>query len=101
MKARVATQGGYIEVESETIKGLFEELAEAQEIFGARECDLCHSKDLVFRVRRPEGYVFYELHCNNCKGQFQFGQTREGGRLFPKKWGPGYSGSGSDDNGVF
>ena len=74
-------------VEGANQASLFEELAEMSAIFCAqRECGCCKSP-YTFSVKRPQGYVYYELKCTNadCGAVFQFGQLKdvEGG-LFPK-----------------
>lgn len=87
MEAQYKTRDGrlVIKVEAEHQKGLFRELAAAQEIFEAEvECGCCHSKELRFRARVVDENEFYELVCH-CGARFEFGQHKKGSSLFPKR----------------
>lgn len=87
MEAQYKTRDGrlVIKVEAEHQKGLFKELAAAQEVFESEaECGCCRSKELRFRVRVVDENEFYELACN-CGARFEFGQHKKGGSLFPKR----------------
>lgn len=87
MEAQYKTRNGrlLIKVEAEHQKGLFKELAAAQEVFESEsECGCCHSQELRFRVRVVDENEFYELACN-CGARFEFGQHKKGGSLFPKR----------------
>ena len=87
MEAQYKTRDGrlVIKVEAEHQKGLFKELAAAQEVFESEaECGCCRSKELRFRVRIVDENEFYELACN-CGARFEFGQHKKGGSLFPKR----------------
>ncbi len=84
MEAQYKTRDGrlVIKVEAEHQKGLFKELAAAQEVFESEaECGCCRSKELRFRVRIVDENEFYELACN-CGARFEFGQHKKGGSLF-------------------
>jgi hypothetical protein len=88
MKAHLRLRGGklVVEVESSTSKDLFRAVAELTAVFEAeRECGCCHSQDLQFRVRTIDGNDYYELFCEDCSAAFNFGQTRNGNSLFPKR----------------
>jgi hypothetical protein len=39
-----------------------------------------------FRVRDVKSFRYYELACENCNARLSFGQLREGGGLFPKRY---------------
>lgn len=72
-----------IEVEAATQVELFEELASAAEVFGERECGLCHS-EAIYPVYRHVGKLeFAEWACPDCGARLSLGNTMEGGRLFP------------------
>lgn len=87
MEAQYKTRDGrlLVKVEAENQKGLFRELAAAQEVFESEsECGCCHSQELRFRVRVVDENEFYELACH-CGARFEFGQHKKGGSLFPKR----------------
>ncbi len=87
MEAQLKTASGRlaIKVEGGTVKELFKQIAAIDEIFNAEhQCGLCQSTDLRFVVRTVDENDYYELRCK-CGGRFQFGQTKKGGSLFPKR----------------
>lgn len=51
----------------------------------------CGSKNLGFKVRRPQegAFTYYGMACRDCRREFSFGQTKTGKRLFPK-WKEGW-----------
>ncbi len=88
MKAHLRIGRLTIEAQGETIKDLFRELATADEVFAAEsECGICGSPDIGMQVRTVDSYQFYELKCKSqdCGAKFAFGQSKNGGGLFPKR----------------
>lgn len=88
MKAHVKSQTGRIvvEVESDTVKGLFEQLAAVQEILDPDPaCGACNSGAVKLRVRTIGKYKYYEMHCESCTASLSYGQQKEGGALFPHR----------------
>ena len=88
MKARLEAHGGrlIIEVDAEDARGIFEQLATAQECLDSdRECGLCNETALRFIVRKKQGFTFHELACVCCCARLAFGQTKEAGLLFPRR----------------
>lgn len=88
MKAHLKALSGKvtIEVQSETAKGLFQELAAAMEIFdGAQCCEMCQSTNLRFNVRIVDSFTFYGLKCE-CGAELSYGIRKDGSGLFPKTW---------------
>lgn len=76
-----------IEVEGDTQKDVFKELASSVEIFGQiSECGKCQSV-AVPRVRIVEDNAYHEAACTNikCRCVLAFGQAKKGGGLFPKR----------------
>ena len=53
-------------------------------------------KNLVWTFRNPQGYEFYGLKDLDSGEELQLGQTKEGGRLFPKDWQEPYHGNPDD-----
>ena len=64
-----------IKVGSDTWKGIFEEIAGAHEVFGEKECGLCHCKDIKPIQRKTkkvtgkkvEVYNYAEYVCQNSE----------------------------------
>ena len=74
-----------VQIESDSVKEVFKELAKFQEIFDEENCQLCKNDNLQFIVRTVEGNDYYELKCNDCFGKLSFGQHKTGNTLFPKR----------------
>lgn len=76
-----------IKFEYETIKELFEQVSEFEEVMGISECAACGSNDIRPSTRKVDDFTFYEMVCNNpdCGCRLQFGQHKKGGGLFPKR----------------
>jgi hypothetical protein len=97
MKATYTSSNGRLQfaVEGATPKELFGELAAIQEVFDAENrCGCCQSDDIHYRLRTSvaksgknagKSFDYYELVCMGCNARFSFGQTQEGGSLFPKR----------------
>ena len=88
MKATYKSANGRLlfEVLGETTKDLFAGVANLQEVFDAEEsCGCCNQTDIRYSHRTVDDYQFYELVCRACGAQFQFGQKKKGGALFPKR----------------
>lgn len=91
MIARVLTpdKRTTVEVESDTMVGLFSAVAEVQDIFGSLTCGGCHSVNVRLGVRpgkTKEGKPFknYEARCRDCGRILRFGQTGDGMHLWAK-----------------
>lgn len=78
-----------IEVEGETQKDLFRELAGATEVFGEPSCGLCGGTYLVpvWRnvTQKNKTFEYPEWRCVGCQAKLSMGCTMEGGRLFPHR----------------
>jgi hypothetical protein len=88
MKAHFRSKNGrlVVEVEGATIKDLFVQLANIQDIFEAEEeCGLCGSNSIRMVTRENDGNKYHELRCLDCGAQFSFGQRKQGGDLFPRR----------------
>ena len=48
----------------------------------------CGKKCLVPKHSTPKGYDYYYVQCLACGYKAQFGQTKEGNKLFFKGWEP-------------
>ncbi|MBT4604105.1 hypothetical protein HOC01_00560 [archaeon] len=83
-----------VELQSESVKDAFKQLAEFQEIFDEKCCGACKNIDLQFVVRTVENNDYYELKCKACFAKLAYGQHKVGGSLFPKRKNP----DGSYDN---
>jgi hypothetical protein len=76
-----------IEVSGETMKDVFAELAELEQVFGVTTCGKCGGDDLSYVVRTVDDNDYYELRCKNstCRARLSFGVNKKGGGLFPKR----------------
>ena len=83
MKATLTTPSLTIELEGGTQKELFKGVAEAQEVFGERQCGKCKSASIHFRVRTVGKYSYYEMSCIDCGAKLAFGQSLDTHSLFP------------------
>jgi len=73
------------EINAEGQKGLFEELADIQEIFSDEPCGKCKGTELKYVVREKDDNKFYEVRCN-CGAKLKFGQHKGSQTtLFPKR----------------
>jgi hypothetical protein len=87
MKVEYTTQNNRlkVEIDANTPKEVFKELASFQEVFAETICGACNSEDLKFQVRTVEGNDYYEMRCKSCFAKLSFGQNKTGGGLFPKR----------------
>ena len=78
-----------IEIEGETQKDLFRELAGVAEVFGEHQCGLCGAAHIVpaFRTvtQAKKSFEYPEWHCLSCGARLALGSMMEGGRLFPHR----------------
>jgi hypothetical protein len=84
MKASMIFGGLTVTAEGDT-KEVFVELAAAAEVFGQNVCGSCGSEHTAPVVRDVDGVTYYEMKCHSCGCTLGFGQTKVGGRLFPRR----------------
>ena len=84
-KVRVQVGKAWIEVDANGVKEAIQALSEYSEVFQELTCGLCQGNNVVPNHRQAKGYDFYEMRCLTCGARLSFGQTKEGGRLFPKR----------------
>lgn len=80
---------GHVKVEGESVKDLFKNAADADDVFGDAECGLCQSPNLRY-VARPASdgkreFTYYEAQCRDCGARLSFGQSQDTKNLFPKR----------------
>lgn len=101
MKAIVPLKNCSIEVEAETQKDLFQQMASAHEVFGEQKCGLCGSANIAPAWRTvtqgKKVYDYPEYHCHGfvkdektgknarCGARLSLGSMMEGGVLFPMR----------------
>lgn len=92
MKVNYKSKNGrlVVELEAESQKGLWAQLAAFQETFEESVCGKCGSDDLKYVVRKTtdgkKEYDYHELRCNKCGAKLAFGVLNDdSGRLFPKR----------------
>ena len=80
-----------VEIEADSHKSLWQQLASFQEVFEESACGKCKGTDLRFAVRKAtdekgKTYEYHELRCNTCKAKLAYGVLDDGkGGLFPKR----------------
>ena len=74
-----------LDVDRETQKEVFKELAAFEEVFGESSCGKCSSENLRFVVRENDGNEYYEIRCVDCGARLAFGSHKKGGGLFPRR----------------
>ena len=86
MSFTITTKNG-IQVSGDTMKDVFTQLADLQEVFGITQCGKCENDDLQYTVRTVDDNDYYELRCKNlsCRARLSFGVNKKGGGLFPKR----------------
>lgn len=70
-----------------TPREAFEQIAAVQDVFSEDRCGMCHSLKIRCDVREHDGNTYYKLRCDGCGATLDFGQNRDGARLFPKRLG--------------
>jgi hypothetical protein len=87
LKVSYTTGNGRItfEFEVDVGKTAFEAIAKLQEIFEEPGCGDCQSKQVRFSVREVAGNKYYNLVCDGCGAQLNFGQNKDGRGLFVKR----------------
>jgi DNA-directed RNA polymerase subunit RPC12/RpoP len=85
MKVTYNTGKMSVELEGETQRDLFGQLAAFQEVFDETTCGKCGSTNVEFAVRRHEDNEYYEIRCKDCRAKLAFGCMKKGGGLFPKR----------------
>lgn len=87
MKVTYQTKNGKlsVELEGDSQRDIFEEIAKFQEIFEETSCAKCGSENIRFVVRNVDDNFYYELRCMDCGARLSFGSMKKGGGLFPKR----------------
>ena len=85
MKINYRNEKISVEIEGETQRELFSQLAAFQEVFDETVCGKCGSNNVKFVVRQVEDNDYYEIRCKDCNAKLAFGALKKGGGLFPKR----------------
>lgn len=87
MKLKYTTNNGRIsvELEADTQRELFAQIAKFQEVFEETNCGKCGDDNLKFVVRTVDDNEYFELRCSKCGAKLAFGSMKKGGGLFPKR----------------
>lgn len=83
-----------VEIDGNSVK----ECLQRAGFFGEVAAKSVGRKNLVWTFRNPQGFDFYGLKDLDSGEELQFGQTKEGGRLFPKEWQQPYHGNPDDQD---
>jgi hypothetical protein len=75
------------EIDGDTQRDLFEQIASMSEVFGSTCCSKCKSGNIRYIVRtNKEDDKFYEILCLDCFAKLSFGCNKKGGSLFPHRY---------------
>ena len=74
-----------IDIDRETQKEIFKDLAAFEEVFGEAACGKCSSENIRCVVRENDGNEYYEMRCVDCGARLSFGVHKKGGGLFPRR----------------
>ena len=75
-----------IEVEADSQRSMFEELAKIQDVFGQDVCGKCGKSRIKFVVRNDKDEnKYYSLDCQDCNARLSFGCHKKGEGLFVKR----------------
>lgn len=86
MKVKYLSQNKRLTLEAEgDVKEVFKQLAVFDEVFNNGECPVTNSTNIAFRCREIDGNTFYEVYDKESGYALSFGQTKQGGKLFPRK----------------
>jgi hypothetical protein len=87
MKVQYKSKNGRMtfEINSDTEKGVFSELARIQDLFEENTCGLCKSTDTRFLVRTVDDDNYYEMKCQACGAAVSYGQNKKGDTLYVKR----------------
>lgn len=85
MKVNYSVGNLKVELEGETQRDLFGQLASFQEVFGETTCGKCGSTNVKFVVRQVEDNEYFEIRCMDCGAKLAFGCHKKGGGLFPRR----------------
>jgi len=80
-----ATPKLWLEVEANSVTEAIEIISGYATVFSITKCGKCGSERVRPEHRVASGYNFYNIRCDECGAQFDFGQHKEGGTLFPKR----------------
>lgn len=73
-------------INCESAQDLFTKLARVDELFGEKECGLCHSPAIIFAVRETQSGKWFEMRCTACRAKLDFGTSRDGTKFWCKRW---------------
>ena len=87
MRVNYTTRNGRltVELEGDSAKSVFEDLAKFQEVFEETKCGKCGSENVRFVVRNVDDNLYYEVRCMDCGARLAFGSHKKGGGLFPRR----------------
>ena len=75
-----------VELEADSQRSMFEELAKVQEIFGVEACGKCGKTNIKFVVRSDKDEnKYYSMDCLECRARLSFGCHKKGDALCVKR----------------
>ena len=79
MKVNYKTINGRlsVELEGDSQRDIFQEIARFQEVFEETVCGKCGSDNIRFVVRNVDDNLYYELRCADCGAKLSFGSHKK------------------------
>jgi hypothetical protein len=77
-----------LEIEADDPKQLFRRMAACADLLVESKCGCCGSEAIVPEVRKAGDsgeYEYFAWRCSACRAQMDFGQNKDGKRLFAKR----------------
>jgi hypothetical protein len=87
MKAIVPMKICTVEIEGQSVKDIFREIATLSEIFSEEKCGLCRGNEIRPNTRNVKNFEYFEMICLNpkCRARLSFGQKADGTGIFPTR----------------
>jgi Tfp pilus assembly protein PilE len=88
----IITSDGYItaEIDSDTQKAAFAQIAQFQEVFVTEPCGICKNEKTVFRTREAKTaagkpFTSYSQVCTRCGASLTYGTHADEKTMFPQR----------------
>ena len=83
---RELPSGIKVAFEASSPLGIFKGCALLDDLFAETKCGCCGSEEIKFSKRDAENGCYLEMRCKKCGAQLSYGQNKEGGGIFAKRW---------------
>ena len=75
-----------VDLEAEKMQGLFDQVANFQEVFENQTCGKCGKTNIRCCVRVSGKYTYREMKCLDCGAKLAFGTNETSEQMFPKNY---------------